>query len=113
MVTTIEINMDEKQVEEEVEKEYKKSPREFAKDAVREANNLPRKEPASVEQNLDIIKHLIKRLTIHQTILEDKAGHLTKWLIILSVIMALGVVIQLLPMLFSFYKFIIPFLLAI
>ena len=89
--------MNKKQIEREAEQEFKKNSSELVKDIIREANELP-KEPASEKENLDIIKHLIKRLTVHQIILEEKANKIGLWLIILSIIMAVGA-------LFSIFQF--------
>lgn len=90
--------MEEKYIEGEACLEFKKNTKELIKDVIREANTPPI-EPASEKENLDIIKHLIKRLAIHQISLDDRAKKVNHWLIILSVIMAIGAI-------FSFLSFI-------
>lgn len=91
--------MKDKDIECEVFWEFKKKPRELAKDIIREANTLPEK-PAGEKENLDIIKHLIKRLAIHQISLDDRAKKANLLLLVLSVIMAIG---SLFPILSFFY----------
>ena len=58
-------------------------------DIIDEANNLPT-EPAHEKENLDIIKHLIKRLAYQQVSLNEKAKLTNRWLMILSIIMAVS-----------------------
>lgn len=87
--------MEEKYIEGEACLEVKKKPEELVKDIIREANTLP-EEPASEKENLDIIKHLIKRLAVHQISLDDRAKKINYWLIILSFIMAIGAIFSIL-----------------
>ncbi len=87
--------MTNEEIEVEVKSEFEKNPRELAKDMVREANLIPQK-PASEKENLDIIKHLIKRLTIHQAVLQDRTNKTNCWLIVLSIIMAIGALFSIL-----------------
>ena len=96
--------MEEKDVECEAHIEFTKKTKELVKDVIREANTLP-KDPAGKDQNLDIIKHLIKRLAVHQIILEDKAKKTNILLIVLSIIMALGALFSILTFFFSVMKF--------
>ncbi len=67
--------------------EFNKSSAHQIQDIIAEANNLP-KNPASEKENLDIIKHLIKRLAYQQVSLNKKAKWTNLLLIILSTIMA-------------------------
>jgi hypothetical protein len=64
-------------------------------DVIREANTTPTG-PASEKERLDTIKHLIKRLAVHQISLDARAKKVSQWLIILSEIMAVGAVFQVL-----------------
>ncbi len=91
--------MTEEAIENEVELEFTKNIKELAKDAIREANENPRN-PAGEKENLDIIKHLVKRLLVHQLILEDRVNKTNCWLIFLSIIMAVGALLSI----FSFLK---------
>lgn len=77
--------MDETTIEFETKQETTKSIEELIKDSIREANTLP-KHPATEKENLDIIKHLIKRLAIHQAVLEKKTSETNKLLLVLSFI---------------------------
>ena len=81
--------MTEKDIKREAEAESKKPFEQLKQDIIREANTLPEK-PAGEKENLDIIKHLIKRLALHQISLEAKAKKANILLIVLSVIMAIG-----------------------
>jgi hypothetical protein len=80
-------------IEEDIEKEIKlentKDFEELEKDIVREAN-------ASDKKDTDIIKHLIKRLAVHQIILQKKTSETNYLLIILSIVMALGALFSIL-----------------
>lgn len=92
--------MTEKDIEREADSEFKKDFNELAKDIIREANTLP-KEPATEKENLDIIKHLIKRLALHQINLELSSKKTNFLLVVLSIIMAIG---SLFSILSFFYK---------
>lgn len=83
-------------VENEALLEFEKNTEELVKDIIREANTLPKEQPASEKENLDIIKHLIKRLAVHQISLDDRAKKINYWLIILSIIMAIGAIFSIL-----------------
>lgn len=92
----------EEDIKREAEAEFKKPFKQLAEDIIREANTLPEK-PAGEHENLDIIKHLIKRLALHQISLECKAEQsnlllirANRWLIVLSVIMAIGAIFSIL-----------------
>jgi len=85
--------MSEKEIEIEAYLESLKDPDELVKDAIREANTLP-KAPATERDNLDIIKHLIKRLAVHQVNLETKADSTNKWLLLLTIISTIAAVIS-------------------
>lgn len=81
--------MTEEEIAREAEAESKKPFEQLKQDIIREAITLPEK-PAGEKENLDIIKHLIKRLALHQISLEAKAKKANILLIVLSVIMAIG-----------------------
>jgi predicted GTPase len=87
--------MTEEDIRREAQEEFSKGVMQLAMDAIREANTLPAG-PASEKENLDSIKHLIKRLAVHQVSLDASARKASKWLVILSVIMAVGAVFQVL-----------------
>jgi hypothetical protein len=87
--------MNEEDIEKEANSEEKKKTKELIKDTIREANTGP-ENPLEEKENLDIIKHLIKRLAIHQIILQKRAGDTNRWLIVLSVIMAVGALFSIL-----------------
>ncbi len=91
--------MTEETIEAEVELEFTKNTKELAKDAIREANENPQN-PAGEKENLDIIKHLVKRLLVHQLILEDRVNKTNFWLVVLSIIMAIGALLSIV----SFFK---------
>lgn len=91
--------MTEEAIKAEVELEFTKNIKELAKDAVREANEN-HQNPAGEKGNLDIIKHLVKRLLVHQLILEDRVNRTNYWLIVLSIIMAAGALLSIV----SFFK---------
>ena len=84
------VMMTEEQIEHQYQDELSKNAKKYITDAIREAATLPDNQPASAEENLDIIKHLLKRLAIHQIMLEEKAKTTNCWLIVLSIIMAIG-----------------------
>ena len=86
--------MNEKDIEKEAYLEHFKDSNQLIKDTIREANTLP-KTPASEKDNLDIIKHLIKRLAMHQVSLENEASKTNKWLLWLTVISTIATVISL------------------
>lgn len=92
--------MTEKDIKREAEAEFKKPFEQLKQDIIREANILP-ENPAGEKENMDIIKHLIKRLALHQISLEEKAKKANIWLIVLSLIMAIG---SLFSILSFFYK---------
>lgn len=76
---------------------------ELVKDMIREANTpIPMDKCAYEKMNSDIIKHLIKRLATHQVILSDRAKKTNYWLIVLSIIMAIGSISSVLTFLYSF-----------
>lgn len=85
--------MNEQSVVEEMKEELDKNHKELIKDIIREANTLP-KSPAGEKDNLDIIKHLLKRLAVHQILLEEKANKTNFWLLVLTIISAIGVIIS-------------------
>ncbi|GEM_PF-2739250 len=86
--------MNEKDIEKEAYLEKFKKSDELIKDAIREANTIP-KTPAGEKQNLDIIKHLIKRLAMHQVSLERQASNTNKWLLVLTIISTIATIISL------------------
>lgn len=90
--------MKEKEVESEAEAELGKATIELVKDTIREANNIPQ-QVAGEKENLDIIKHLIKRLTVHQIILEDRANKMNLILLWLSVVMTISALFSILSLL--------------
>lgn len=69
--------MTEEQIETEVNREFDKEINQLAKDVIREANTLP-KNPAPEKANLDLIKHLLKRIAVHQLIIEEQVFLLGK-----------------------------------
>jgi len=85
----------EEEIEQELKQEFKKRHTDLAKDIIREANTLP-EEPAGENENLDIIKHLIKRLAVHQLIIEEQAKIANARLVVLSIIMAIGAIFTIL-----------------
>lgn len=91
--------MTEEDIKKEAKEELTKSTEELIKDTIREANTYPQT-PLAENENLDIIKHLIKRLAIHQIILEKRTNETNRWLIILSIIMAVGALFSIL----SYFK---------
>ncbi|MGA2911678.1 MAG: hypothetical protein ABSE17_03550 [Candidatus Levyibacteriota bacterium] len=82
--------MTEVEIENEAKQQLKKPMLEFVKDSIREANAL-RKNPAAEEQNLDIIKHLIKILAIHQVVLEKRASKTNYLLLLLTLFTVIAV----------------------
>lgn len=87
--------MREEEIEREAREEFSKGVMQLAMDVIREANTVPAG-PASEKENLDLIKHLLKRLAVHQVSLDASGRKTSKWLVILSVIMVFGVVFQIL-----------------
>ena len=85
--------MNESSVVKEEKDELNKNHEELIKDIIREANLLP-KSPAGEKDNLDIIKHLLKRLAVHQIILEQKTNRTNFWLLVLTIISAIGVLVS-------------------
>jgi len=79
---------DEK-IKKEANDEFKKSLPHLAQDIIREANTLPG-EPAGEKENLDIIKHLLKRIALHQLVMDKQNRRTICVLILLSIIMAVG-----------------------
>lgn len=79
---------DEK-IKKEANDEFKKSLPHLAQDIIREANTLPG-EPVGEKENLDIIKHLLKRIALHQLVMDKQNRRTICVLILLSVIMAIG-----------------------
>ena len=88
--------MKEEDVEKEARLELTKKTYELVKDVIRETNTPPEEQPASEKENLDIIKHLIKRLAVHQISLDKRAKRSNILLIILSFIMAIGAIFSIL-----------------
>jgi hypothetical protein len=79
----------------EAHDEFRKSLDILAQDIIREANTLPG-EAAGEKENLDIIKHLLKRIALHQLVLDKQNRRTILILIILSIIMALGALFSIL-----------------
>ena len=73
-------------VSQEALDELKKPASQQIQDIIDEANTLP-KSYAGQSENLDIIKHLIKRLAYQQVSLNEKAKWTNRLLLILSFIM--------------------------
>ena|SRR3990172_10024604 len=80
--------MTEEEIKTEVEHEFHKKQKELAKDVIREANTLP-KEPASEKENLDLIKHMLKRLAVHQLIIEEQSKKTNRLLLTITVVIAI------------------------
>lgn len=74
--------MTEEEVENEAREELKKPTFDLIKDSIREANS-------SKGDNLDLIKHLIKRLAIHQLILEERANKTNCLLLLMTIILVI------------------------
>jgi Mg2+ and Co2+ transporter CorA len=89
--------MNETRVENEVKQETSKNTKELIKDIIREANSLP-KNTANEKDNLDIIKHLIKRLAIHQIVLEGKTNETNRWLLFLSIVSTIAAILSFLSL---------------
>lgn len=85
----------EEEIEQEKDDECTKKTPELIKDLIREANTTP-KQPDGEQENLDTIKHLIKRLAVHQRLVEHKAKWTNRFLFLLSIIAATGSIISLL-----------------
>lgn len=87
--------MNEKDIEKEAYLEKFKSPNELIKDVIRETNTLPNESEVAGETiNLDIIKHLIKRLAIHQISLEQEASQTNSKLLWLTIITTIATIIS-------------------
>lgn len=95
----------EKSFKAEALEELQKPLEQLAEDIFREANTLP-SAPAGEKENLDIIKHLIKRLAAHQISLENKTQETNRSLIRLSVIMAIGSIFSILSFLLQLCMYI-------
>jgi hypothetical protein len=80
---------DEDKIRKEAADELSKKPDQLAADIIREANTHPER-PEGEKENLDIIKHLLKRIALHQLALDKQAKRTNWWLIVLSIIMAVG-----------------------
>jgi hypothetical protein len=80
---------DEENIYREAAAELTKEPRQLSEDIIRETIT-PREKPASEKENLDIIKHLLKRIALHQLALDRQGRRTNRILIVLSVIMAIG-----------------------
>jgi proline racemase len=88
-------NISEDQVGREIKDEFAKDLTTLAQDITREANTHPDK-PEGEKENLDIIKHLLKRMAIHQVSLQKQSKRTNVWLFVLSIIMAIGAVFAIL-----------------
>jgi hypothetical protein len=89
------------EIKKEVKEEFKKPKDKLAFDIVKEANsNYDNSEAASEKVNLDIIKHLLKRLDLHIISIDKKAKWNNIILIFLSIIMAIGAIFAI----FQYYK---------
>lgn len=82
-------SISDEKIKTEADDEFRKSLGHLAQDIIREANTLPG-EPAGEKENLDIIKHLLKRIALHQLVLDKQNRRTILILIILSIIMAVG-----------------------
>ena len=69
--------------------ELAKQPRQLSEDIIREAITHP-EQPEGEKENLDIIKHLLKRIALHQLALDRQGRRTNLILIVLSIIMAIG-----------------------
>jgi len=90
---------DEENIRREAAAELAKEPRQLSEDIIRETIT-PREKPASERENLDIIKHLLKRIALHQLALDRQGRRTNGILIVLSVIMAIGALFTVLQFLF-------------
>jgi hypothetical protein len=80
---------DEQKIREEATAELAKGPQQLAEDIIREASTHPEK-PEGEKENLDIIKHLLERIALHQLALDRQGRRTNRILIVLSIIMAIG-----------------------
>ena len=80
--------MTKEQIETEVKQEFDKKIDQLASDVIDEANTLP-KNPAPEKENLDLIKHLLKKMAVHQLIIEKQAKKTNLYLLILTVIITI------------------------
>ena len=83
----------------EVEAEFNKSDVQLGLDLIQEA--LANREPA------DSAKHLLKRMGLHQLVLDRQVRQTNQWLLILSVVMAIGSLASIVGAVFSvlaYYK---------
>jgi hypothetical protein len=80
---------DEDNIRNEAAAELRKEADQLAADIIREANTHPEK-PEGEKENLDIIKHLLKRIALHQLTIDAQGKRTNRILIWLSIIMAIG-----------------------
>lgn len=88
------------QVKVEVKEELKKPLKQLMTDIIREANS-DYENTSTEKMNLDIIKHLIKRLDLHILNIEEKANFTNKLLIFLSIIGAFGALFTVLDFIYK------------
>ena len=81
--------VDEEGIRKEAAAELTKEPKQLSEDIIREASTHPDK-PEGEKENLDIIKHLLKRIALHQLALDRQGRRTNCILILLSAIMAIG-----------------------
>jgi hypothetical protein len=79
----------EESIRREAAAELAKGARQLSEDIIREASTHPDK-PEGEKENLDIIKHVLKRIALHQLALDRQSRWTNRILIVLSVIMAIG-----------------------
>jgi len=80
---------DEEKTREQASAELAKGPQQLGEDIIREASTHPDM-PEGEKENLDIIKHLLKRIALHQLALDRQGRRTNLILIVLSIIMAVG-----------------------
>lgn len=84
--------MEEKDIILACEQEKSKGADQLMKDIEREANTIP-KNPADEKNNLDIIKHLIKRLAEHQILLEEQSKKTNLILLFLTLVTTIATIL--------------------
>jgi hypothetical protein len=97
--------LDEEKIRVEINDEFKKDLTQLAEDIVREANTLPSGPTAGERENLDIIKHLLKRIAVHQLVIDKQNRRTNKLLIVLSAIMATGAIFAMVGTIFAVLQY--------
>lgn len=80
-------------LEREVESEFAKSDLQLGKDLIQEA--------MAQRSNDDSVKHLLKRLGLHQLVLDRQVRTANGWLLRLSVVMAIGALASIVQLIYA------------